>query len=79
MKCPTCGSEMEHGFFEALDKNKNGVFATHSNLSWFPDENRGKIFMKGGINLMLPSGGYHCKKCNIVYGEFEPFDSRGGW
>ena len=76
MKCPVCGSEMEHGFIEALDKNKPGVFSTHSNMTWFPDSERGKIFMKHGLNLSPSGGGYRCKKCNVVYAEFDAFDPR---
>jgi len=79
MKCPGCGSEMEHGFIEELEKNREGILARHSNLSWYPDENRGKLFVKGGVNLNLTGGGYYCKKCNVVYGEFEAFDPRKGW
>ena len=29
------------------------------------------LIMKAGMNLSLPGGGYRCKKCNVVYGEFE--------
>ena len=76
MKCPVCGSEMDHGFIEPLGKNKPGVFSSSSNLSWFPDSERGKLIMKAGMNLSLPGGGYRCKKCNVVYGEFDAFDPR---
>lgn len=76
MKCPTCGSEMEHGFIDTLEKSKPGIFASHSNLSWFPDSERGKLIMKSEMNLRIPGGAYCCKKCNVAYGEFEKFDRR---
>ncbi|MBP3755614.1 MAG: hypothetical protein J6I66_12205 [Lachnospiraceae bacterium] len=42
MKCPVCGSEIEHGFIEALDKNKPGVFPTHSKYKTYKQYQRQK-------------------------------------
>ena len=69
MNCPECGNECKKGFIEIQDA---GSFTQALTMAtWYPEENKGKIFRKGSIQLRLKAEGYHCDECMKVYSVFE--------
>lgn len=59
MKCPYCGGETKKGSV----KISGGVPFSYG-ISWFPEEDRGKLFKNNLTPLNNTAEGYHCGNCD---------------
>ncbi len=64
MKCPECGNEMIRGFVEV--KDTASLTQRDTMVTWYPEEEQGKLFKKNRIYLSLKAEGYYCDECMKV-------------
>ena len=69
MKCPECGNEKKKGILEV--KDAGSITQSLTTVSWYPNDDKGKIIKKDRVNLSLRGEGYYCDECMKVYGTFE--------
>jgi NAD-dependent SIR2 family protein deacetylase len=65
-KCPYCESEMKKGFVEI-----SGSMPFSTNVAWYPEEERKKIFHDNIIWLKTRAEGYHCDNCDKIIAVFD--------
>ena len=69
MKCPECGNKMREGFVEV--KEAGSLTQRDTMVTWYPEEERGKMFKKDGVSLWLKADGYYCDQCMKVIAIFD--------
>jgi hypothetical protein len=69
MKCPECGKELKKGIIEAKSAGSLPQFGTM--VTWYSEEEKGKMVRKNTVNLTLKTDGYYCDECMKVYAAFE--------
>lgn len=69
VKCPECGNRMRKGKVEVIDIEH--LLIPRVMTSWYPDEDKDKIFRKNIVHLKLEAEGYYCDKCEKVVAIFE--------
>lgn len=69
MKCPECGNEMKKGVIQV--KDAGSITQSLTMVSWYPEDDTGKIVKRDRVSLPLRAEGYYCDECMKVYGIFE--------
>ena len=69
MNCPICGNACRNGFVEA--KNAGSLTQSLTMVSWFPEENKGKLLRRGAVDLHLQAEACYCEECMKVFAVFE--------
>ena len=70
ISCPFCGSNnLKKGVVETKDIGSLTQFSTMA--TWYPEDEKGKIFKNGMVELYLKADGYYCKNCNKVIAIFD--------
>ncbi len=68
-QCPCCGGELKHGKVRAEDAGSLTNFSTM--LTWYSDEDRGKLLKRNAVSLNLRGEGYYCEECELVFAKLE--------
>lgn len=69
MKCPECGKELRKGFVEA--RNAGSLTNSLTMVTWYSEENRGKLLKKHPVSLPIDGEGWYCCDCMKVFAVFE--------